>query len=79
MHIHEEAFHWNKLLTTNCVGRPINVYAAVRRETAETRLIKACAALLFKMRRFSFRSRRWRFQALWAVVLRRPLAYLGGM
>ncbi|KAK9831565.1 hypothetical protein WJX74_000240 [Apatococcus lobatus] len=58
--------------------KPINVYAAVRRETAETRLIKACAALLFKMRRFSFKSRRWRFQAFWATFLRRPLAYFGG-
>lgn len=58
--------------------RPIDVYAAVRRETAETRLVKACAALLFKMRRFSLRSRRWRYQSFWHFILRRPLAFLGG-
>ncbi|KAK9866895.1 hypothetical protein WJX84_006646 [Apatococcus fuscideae] len=58
--------------------KPIDVYAAVRRETAETRLVKACAALLFKMRRFSLRSRRWRYQSFWQFILRRPLAFLGG-
>ena len=65
-------------LTSHDVFRPINVYAAVRRETAETRLIKACAALLFKMRRFSFKSRRWRCQSFWSVALRKPLAFFGG-